>query len=180
MNFAHPQLLLLLFLVPAVARYVRVRGRPALGGLRIALLVLLVVCLAGPQLSRVQSGVDLIVVADRSASVGDEGWRSQEELLRHLGAARGPNDRIGVVAFGMAPVVESRPERGRTGGQVGEAVDPNGSDLAEALRAAGRLVEPTRRTRLLVLSDGRYTGRDPSAPEILAEVPLWQAPANGA
>ncbi|MBW2262102.1 MAG: VWA domain-containing protein [Deltaproteobacteria bacterium] len=178
MGFDRPQLLLLLLLVPLVWRFLSVRGRVVLTVLRCLVAALVVVCLAGPRLDLTEPGIDLIVVVDRSLSVGEEGRDSEAELLRLLGSAstRGEHDRISVVSFGSRPLVEARASKGPVSPRFDRDPGENGSDLAEALLLAARARSPERRAVILVLSDGLYTGEDPLRTEVLSEigdVPVW-------
>lgn len=178
MAFDRLYLLLLVLLLPAVYKLVRERGRPALTALRLALAVLVVLFLAGPRLNMTEPGIDLIVLADRSLSVGGEGLESEAELLRLLSSSRtrSEHDRIAVVAFGAHALVETRPSKGPVSPRFDRETDENGSRLAQALRLAGRMRSPERRTRVLVLSDGLYTGQDPLRTDVLTElgdVPVW-------
>ena len=178
MGFDRPQLLLLLLLVPLVWRFLSVRGRLVLTILRCTVAALVVLCIAGPRLDLTEPGIDVIVIADRSLSVGDEGRDSEAELLRLLGSAstRGEHDRVSVVSFGSRPLVEARPAKGPVSPRFDRDPGENGSDLAAALLLASRARSPDRRAVLLVLSDGLYTGEDPMRTEVLSEigdVPVW-------
>jgi len=178
MGFDRPQLLLLLLLVPLVWRFLSVRGRVVLTVLRCSVAALVIACIAGPRLDLTEPGMDLVVVADRSLSVGEEGRDGEAELLRLLGSAstRGEHDRISVVSFGSRPLVEARASKGPVSPRFDRDPGVNGSDLAEALLLASRSRAPGRRAVILVLSDGLYTGEDPLRTEVLAEVgdvPVW-------
>ncbi len=184
MRFESPQLLLLLVLLIPLARWLDWRNRPVLSGVRTLLTVVALVAVARPVVDWVTSGVDILVVVDRSRSMTREARQTQQELLSLLSTspARGPEDRVGLITFGRAAHLVSPPGQGGVsiGGTLLE--DPDASDLRGALKLASRVAEPGRRTRLLVMSDGRYTGEDPVGPDVLADlhgVELWYRHTGG-
>lgn len=106
-----------------------------------------------------RSGV-VIVVADRSSSMPPQAATAQEEIIRLLERSRRPRDELGVISFGRHAVVESVPQRGNFPGFRAE-VGPDQSALADALELALTLIPANAGGRILVLSDGKWTGRDP-------------------
>lgn len=137
MTFAHPYLLLLLLALPVLAWLKGRRGKPpafvyssvdlvrGLGGahrsqagaflaaLRWLALVLLIVALAQPRLTKTQTqvkatGVDIVVALDLSGSMESEDFERRGERINRLQMAKEvledfiakrPGDRIGLVAF---------------------------------------------------------------------------------
>lgn len=137
------------------------RWRPATRSrriLRAALFGLLALALARPAAVLPRRGGTLVVVADRSASMPPESAEVEEEILRRLAAERGGHDRLAVVAFGRRAAVESA---GGTFQSSGADVGREASDLAAALDLALGVLPAGEGGRLLVISDGRWTGRDP-------------------
>lgn len=177
MTFEHPALLaLILFLVPAW-RFLKVPGRLPLSVLRGIILLVAVVYVAGPRLDVTEKGRDILVIADRSASMGRRALEDQEEIIRLLSESpkRLEEDRIGVVAFAKGATLEARLEQGSVSPRFDETRD-TGSELAAALALASSSADPRRDTRLLVLSDGLTTGADPLGNETLtavAGIPVW-------
>ncbi|GIX50257.1 MAG: hypothetical protein KatS3mg132_451 [Limisphaera sp.] len=102
----------------------------------------------------------VIVVADRSSSMPPQAATVQEEIIRLLERSRRPRDELGVISFGRRAVVESVPQRGNFPGFRAE-VGPDQSALADALELALTLIPADAGGRILVLSDGKWTGRDP-------------------
>ena len=166
MEIAHP--LALLILVPLVwATWIVGRGRlrrlPWLRALatlvmRLAIATLLVVALAAPRVSKAASGVHVVYVLDRSASIGAAGRRRAEAWIAASLRGRGSDDSASLVAFGAGPVW-SGPLEGRQLPPL-STVDAGGTDIAKALRLALGTLPAERPSRLVLLSDGRQTGGD--------------------
>ena len=154
----------LLLIAPlAVVVWVWPGATRVLTGLRVGALVLLVLGMCRPALTLPDRSGVVVVVADRSLSMpGDAGAR-QEEAIRLLAQGMGRGDRLAVVSFGRGVGVERGPEEG--GGFEGFEleVDRDGSDLAGGIERGAALIPPGSPGRLLVLSDGRWTGEEPTA-----------------
>jgi hypothetical protein len=160
MRLLLPQALLLLFPVGALLWFGRGAGLK-LTALRGALLTALVLALAQPVLSWRGPGADAVVLVDRSRSMPPGFAAHAEELISLVGERRGEGDRLAVVGFGSAPVVEQPLLSGGKFGGFQHPVDAEASDFAAALEAAHALISPERAGRVLLLSDGRFTGLDP-------------------
>ncbi len=178
MTFEYPGLLLLLILIVPAWRLLSVKGRRALTILRAAIAALCVIYLAGPRLDVSEEGCDLLVLADRSASMSAESLEDQREILQLLSESkkRKAADRIGVITFAEKAALQSPLQTGGTAARFDRVAAKNGSELSAALTLAAERVSPRRTTRLLVLSDGLYTGADPLGGETLttlAGLPVW-------
>src|SRR5215467_923569 len=86
----------------------------------------------------------------------------EKETIDLLRKSMGPRDQLGVVSFGRQAVVEQSPQRGQFAGFTAQ-VGPEHSDLNGALDTALSLIPPDGGGRILVLSDGKWTGKDPAA-----------------
>jgi uncharacterized membrane protein len=161
-SFVAPQALLLLLPLGLFLFFTaRISGPPM--WLRVALVTLLTVALARPELRYRSAGSDVVVIVDRSRSMPPRGEASAEELVRLLEPQRRTGDRLGVVSFGREPRVEMPlSAEGRFPGFTA-AIDGESSNLSAALDAAGELIPAERAGRVLVLSDGRATGLDARA-----------------
>lgn len=174
-SFLYPQLLVLLLLLPLVVRYLGDRRFSVSTVLRLLIAVLAVLALSRPSLERQEQGRDLILLVDRSASCGDESEAMLREILPLIAGQAEGGDRTAVVAFGDGVAME----RGFGGDVAGVQVPdefPLASDLAAGLNRALALRDPARRTAVLCLTDGRYTGYDPrDAANIpgLDGLPFW-------
>jgi hypothetical protein len=133
-----------------------------LTALRVSALLLAVLALAGLSLRLPSRAGTVVVVADRSASMPPGSESAQKEVIDLIASAMGPDDRLGVVSFGENVAVERPPQGGAFAGFVTQ-VGGNASNLGEALETALALIPRDAPGRVLVLSDGRWTGRDPAA-----------------
>jgi hypothetical protein len=162
LRFLFPELFLLA--IPIWFAYRRWGRAPGVtGALRIALLVVLLVAITGPQLNLGGKGIDIIVVADRSRSLPGDADRRIRELIENLQKNRGPGDRVGLVAFGTKPATESHLSSDFLLQGYTKEIEPDGSDLSEALHMALSLVDQQRPARILVFSDGEANGASPAS-----------------
>jgi uncharacterized membrane protein len=162
MSLLYPQALLLwLPLGLWLWRGARLTG-PAMG-LRVALVALLGLALARPELDWKSGGSDVVVVVDRSKSMPPGSSTSAEELIRLLEPQRRPGDRLGVVSFGRDARVELALTHDGSFGGFQASLDAEASNLSNALDTANELFADGRAGRVLVLSDGRATGLDARA-----------------
>jgi Mg-chelatase subunit ChlD len=130
--------------------------------LRAAVFALVVLSLAQLAIKLPDRAGTVIVVADRSESMPLNSDASEKEIIGLLHKSMGPRDQLGVVSFGRDAAVEQSPERGEFGGFAAE-VGPDHSSLNEGVGAALELIPPDGGGRILVLSDGKWTGKDPAA-----------------
>ena len=129
--------------------------------LRCLTLTLLLLSLCGAVLRLPSQAGVVVVVADRSQSMPPESAASQKEVIDLLHKAMGPNDRLGVVSFGHTVAVEQSPAVTPFPGFTREVGD-DASNLSDAVETALTLIPRDAPGKVLVLSDGRWTGRDPS------------------
>ena len=159
MSLAEP--LWLLLLIPAGLLWWRWPAPTRLlRALRLALLLLLVAGLAGPALRLPDRAGTVVVVADRSRSMPDRARAAQREAIELIQGQMGARDRLGVVAFGERVAVERPPDVGPFGG-FAQDVGADASRLGRALERAVALIPEGAPGRVLVLSDGRWTGERP-------------------
>ncbi|MFP4029334.1 MAG: VWA domain-containing protein [Candidatus Brocadiia bacterium] len=130
------------------------RGPRSAWPLRIAMIVLCVLLLAGPGLKSGAEGRRLIFLVDRSLSAGDEALQTGREMVKACRARKRDNDTISVVSFGDGANVVSAVEL------AASSLDDS-SDLHAGLRLASALCGD-RGGRVFVISDGLFTGPEPS------------------
>lgn len=173
----------LILLPPLIVVWIKWRrGDPWLSVLRILIFSLLVAALCRPVINLpIRAGV-VVAVADRSRSMPAQGAAAQTEAIRMIAQARPSQNLLGVVAFGRQAVVEQPPDQSAFGGFV-NVVDDNQSNLADALDMALTLIPAESSGRILVLSDGQYTGAAPNeaatraaARNIAVDFRLYQRP----
>jgi Mg-chelatase subunit ChlD len=104
----------------------------------------------------------VVVVADTSESMPDNAVASQKEVIHLLQNSMGPRDLLGVVSFGREAVVEHAPQRGGFTDFTAR-VGREHSALNNALELALGLIPSGEGGRILLLSDGKWTGQDPIA-----------------
>ncbi|MBN1395834.1 MAG: VWA domain-containing protein [Pirellulales bacterium] len=158
MTFADPfwlvlaiPLALMLWLWPLPSRL--------LFGLRCAASALLLLALCGLSvLAPVRSGV-VALVADRSLSMPPGSEALQKEAADIVHSAMQPGDKLAVVSFAETAALEQSPQSGKFAGFAAD-VGREASSLADALDLALSLFGRGEPGRVLILSDGRWTGRE--------------------
>jgi von Willebrand factor type A domain len=147
LRLAAPQWLLLLPVLAALAwQLPRMR---LWSPLRAGCVVLLVLCLARPEIRRLASGVDLWVLVDRSDSAQESVEPRRNEMERILAANRRAADRLYFVDFASSPVLRdpAAPFEARS----------TETRLRLAVEFALAMRTRDRASRILVLTDGMST-----------------------
>jgi hypothetical protein len=159
MTFLEPAWLLLL--LPAAAAMLRAPGASrAARALRGLVYLLVPLGLAGLAVRVPGRGSTVIVVADRSASMPADAAARQLEVLAALRRAMRDGDRLGVVSFAGGAALEQAPGSAPFVGFAAE-LPAEASDLGAGLARAAAALPAAAPARLLVLSDGRWSGADP-------------------
>ena len=172
MSFTTPAALLLLLALPAVAwlvwpaqrRRTAARPRPRSGwlglALRLLILALLILSLAGTQLVRAVDDLTVVFLVDASDSMSRESAAAAEAFVREAMDDMGPDDRAAVVLFGANALVEQPLRRFDSANDLPPFASQPGrlnTDLAEALRLSLALLPAGSARRVVVLSDGAAT-----------------------
>jgi Mg-chelatase subunit ChlD len=160
LTLLQPQWLLLVLPLAVLWWWLRATSR-WLGFLRLSTYALIVFAMCDPQLIRPRRAGTVVVIADRSDSMPTDAGQRQAEMVKLLHKAMSPRDRLAVVSFGERAALEHGPGVEPFDG-FEQVVGRGASDLSAALRRAVSLVPEDGAGRVLVLSDGRYTGRDPA------------------
>src|SRR5690242_15576696 len=153
----------LLLLVPVAAAWWAwpLPGR-WLKALRAVIFLLIILALARLAIKLPDRAGTVVVVADRSESLPVNAAASEKEIIGLLHKSMGPRDQLGVVSFGREAAVEQSPQRGEFDGFTAQ-VGTDHSRLNAALETALSLMPPDGGGRILVLSDGKWTGKNPAA-----------------
>lgn len=121
---------------------------------------LVVLTLAGLALRLPSRSGTVVVLADRSLSMPPGSPVAQKEAIDLIRGGMSGDDRLAVVSFGQEVAIEQAPGDRPFAGFSHE-VGGNASNLARGLETALSLIPRGSPGRVLVLSDGRWTGVDP-------------------
>ncbi len=128
---------------------------------RLALLLLVLLALCGLAVRLPSRNGTIVVIADRSLSMPPASDAAQKEAIDLVQRAMSSDDRLAVVSFGQTAAIERTPQTGAFAGFTGET-GRDASNLAEAIEKALALLPQTAPGKILLLSDGRWTGKDPA------------------
>lgn len=128
--------------------------------LRAVAMLLLVLAISQPAVELPGKSGTVIVVADRSLSMPEDARNHQFETIRIIQSKMKSTDSLGVVSFGETAVIEQQPRQGAFGGFVNR-IGRDASNLSDALQTALALIPEETPGRVLLLTDGRYTGPSP-------------------
>lgn len=146
-------------------------GRAILATLaRCAVVTLVVLALAGAHRVKLSDELTVEFVVDRSNSVPIDLQQRAFAYLADAATACGQKDRIAVIGFDGTATVEQPPMKALAIERISEPLEPNRTDLAEALRLGMALFPPDAARRLVVLSDGNENAGD-----VLAEAEHFKA-----
>lgn len=170
MAFEHP-IWLILVIPLALAWWRWPAASPVLRVLRAVVLTLLVLALAQPELLLLRRAGTVVVVADRSFSEPSDAPAREREVISLLQQARRAGQRLAVVSFGRHAVIEDPGDENIFPGFTAQ-VDGDGSNLGSGLSKALALIPRGQPGRILVLSDGCWTGIRPQSQ-------AWRAASRG-
>src|SRR5262245_51844703 len=128
---------------------------------RLALHLLILLAICGLAVKLPSRNGTIVIVADRILSMPQGAEAAQREAIDLIGRAMTSDDRLAVVSFGQSAAIERSPQTGAFSGFTNE-VGRDASNLAEAIDKALALIPPNAPGKILVVSDGRWTGKDPA------------------
>ncbi len=134
----------------------RVRKRLVLA-LRSVVITLLVLALAAPQAVRPNHGVCVIFALDLSDSISDRGRQAAKAYLQDALKNLGEHDQVGLVVFGRDALVDFMPAETRSLPTIYSKPEPDGTNIAAALRLATAMFPDGKNKRIVLLSDGNET-----------------------
>ncbi|MBN8635359.1 MAG: VWA domain-containing protein [Anaerolineae bacterium] len=176
MTFSFPLALLLLLVIPVVIyigrpRVAFRRGRDLASLiLRTAILLLLILALAGAQAAQAADKLAVVFLVDMSDSVG--GTDRQIDFMREALQAMRPEDEAAIVAFGANALVERPMSSVREITPLRSTPLTGNTDLQEAISLGLALFPADAAKRIVILSDGLQTVGD-------AEIAARRAAATG-
>ncbi|HVF10337.1 MAG TPA: glutamine amidotransferase [Abditibacteriaceae bacterium] len=129
------------------------RRRLALA-MRVLVITLLVLALAGLQIVRFNRDLAVMFVVDYSDSVAASAKDSASKYIRTAVAKRRPRDRWGVVVFGSEAYIDLAPGTAPTLGKIQTVPRTEFTDIAAAIRLAVASLPDGMQKRLVILSDG--------------------------
>ena len=142
----------------AAARHHLARGRRRLSlALRSAVLLALLLALAGFQIVMPVDRLTTVFVVDLSDSVGEEGRESALAFVREALDERPAGDRAAVVAFGGDALVERLPAEFDELNRFASIPARAATDVGGALRLAAALFPDDSQKRIVLVSDGNDT-----------------------
>jgi Ca-activated chloride channel homolog len=165
-EFTNPLAFLLLLLVPAAIYLARhslanlSRKRAIWStGVRLTILLLLVLAIAGLRIRTTARDLALIFLVDVSASVAPDQQKEVINFINNEARRAAPRDYIGVIAFGRDASVEVAPTRKEILGdwqlsEISSAPARDYTNIAGALKLASALVPEDAVGRLVLISDG--------------------------
>ena len=152
----------LLLLIPLIIT-LRVWKLPSrfLAAMRVVMLLLILLAMCGLAVRLPSRAGTIVIIADRSRSMPPDSEERQKEAIDLIQGDIDSDSRLAVVSFGRVTAVEQSPQSGKFAGFVNE-VYGDASDLNGAIETAMALIPRDSPGRVLLLSDGRWTGKDPS------------------
>ena len=176
MSFASPNSLLILFFVLPIVWYIgyprmafRRRRDTASLILRTALVVLIVLALAGIQIVRQVDRLAVVFLVDASDSIGTELQAQQVEYIQNAVADKPVDDEWAVVVFGANAAIDTPFINVNDVPPIQSTVLSNNTDIEEAIQTAISLFPADARRRIVILSDGIQTIGNAEAKARLAE-----------
>ncbi len=160
MTFFNPVWLLLALPLFTMFLVWKAPSKPVLF-LRTILVILVVFALAGAALKLPSGTGTVVIVADRSQSMPPNAGKQIEETADILFKTGKGKQNIGVVSFAEKYAIEQIPMPNKFDG-LKAGYNGSQSNLKEALEAALTIIPDNAPARILLLSDGRWTGQAPA------------------
>ncbi len=128
---------------------------------RLALLTLILLALCGLAVKLPSRVGTVVVVADRSLSMPANAEAAEREAIELIQRSMSSDDRLAVISFGQNSTIERSPQTGAFAGFTNR-IEADASNLNEAVEKALSLIPAEAPGKILVISDGRWTGKDPA------------------
>jgi len=166
MKFSFPLALLGLLAVPYLIWLGRPRGtfsrnrETASLLLRVLIVILLVLGLAGMQVVKAADKLGVVFLIDASDSMDETARQASAGYVADVMGRMGPEDEAAVIVFGADALVERPMSPVRELSPIASAPLPLNTDLAEAIRLGLALYPQGSARRMVILSDGLSTTGD--------------------
>lgn len=164
LSFTTPLALLLLTAVPFLIwagwpqlRLSRNRRDWLSLGLRLTIVLLIILSLAGAQMVRAADELAVVFLIDASDSISVEQAAQAEQFVRESLSRMGPNDQAAVIVFGGNALIERPMSRLNELNQISSRPQTLHSNLAEAIRLGLAIYPAGSARRMVILSDGAAT-----------------------
>jgi uncharacterized membrane protein len=131
--------------------------------LRCIIWTLLVLALAGAQLTQGADRLAVVFLVDQSDSVGADEREAQLAYIRDALANMPPDDEAAIIAFGANALVERPFSTSQRIDTLRSTVNSGNTDLEEAISLALALFPDDAARRIVILSDGAQTVGDARA-----------------
>jgi len=122
--------------------------------LRVLMVLLVVLAMAGLQWKRPLEGMNVYFVLDRSDSVPSAQQEAAREFVKKAAAEKKPVDQVGVIVFGADASIEFSVNPRIDLEKIHAVVGTERTDLASAVRLATAAFPETGQKRIVLLSDG--------------------------
>jgi uncharacterized membrane protein len=130
--------------------------------LRIMFWILIILAITDTAIRMPQKNGTVVVIADRSLSMPAESRKQEEEAIKIICEGQGTNDRLAVLSFAEKTAIEKLPDSKQFDG-LKAVFSGDQSGLANVLKTAESLIPEGSSGRIMLLSDGRWTGSTPDA-----------------
>lgn len=148
--------------------WARARSWVALA-LRLLIVVLLVLALAGLQIVSASDRLAVVFLIDASDSMPPQAVEAARQYAADAIGRMQPDDQAAIIVFGSDALVERPMSGSHETGPLESKVIPLNTDLAEAIRLGMALFPPGAARRMVILSDGlANTGDAESAARLAA------------
>ncbi|HST04396.1 MAG TPA: VWA domain-containing protein, partial [Chloroflexia bacterium] len=123
--------------------------------LRILLITLLVLAVAGLGVARAADRLSVVFLVDRSDSVSATARAAQADYVQSAIADMKEGDSAGVVAFGADALVDRPPTTDKTPPDLASKPGPAYTNIADAIRLGLSILPSDSARRMVLLSDGK-------------------------
>ena len=175
-QFTHPEWLLLLILAVAWTLWMAWRSDASLApwrrwistGIRLVVLLLLILGVAGIQWKRPREGMNTFFLLDRSDSVPSPQQEQAREMANAMADGKRKEDKSGFLVFGSDAALETEVRETSSVAKIQAIVGGERTDLAGAIRLGTAAFPENGQKKLVIFSDGNENVGDAAAAVIAA------------